>query len=684
MEDDVARYRETLLGEINADAVAGGDYASTRFLDRACQVLEEGEEFTEYNICRAQGRSRQGGLVQVDGYSFSPGDGVLNLIVCGFSGAAEPEPLLTDDVRRLVEGGFRFVEGSIHDSLANQWDESHPAHALSREVFSFATSGEMTKACIYVISDRPLGASVKRMGELHLGTTSVEVHCWDIARLARMEASAKGREEIEIDFQAEYGRGIPALKAGLGGEDRYDSYMCIMPGAVLASLYDRFGGRILEQNVRAFLGDTRKVNKGIRETLRTEPGMFFAFNNGLTVTVSDLTLDRHADGHTEVTSARDLQIVNGGQTTASLYWAWKAGADLSQVRVQMKLSRLPEEGFEEAVHNIARFANAQNAVTASDLFAGHPYFKRMEKISRQAMAPPAKVGEVNSYWYFERTTGSYKVELRRKTGLAAKTWQMLNPKRQVLSKTDVARYEVTFEALPHLVSSGAQKNIAAFGKIVTSSWSADPEVFDVVYFQRLIGRAILTRAVDAAIPAQSWYPGSIVRPLSSYTLALMSSRMRAMGRQPDYDAIWRAQKAPAGFILEAMRVAEAVLPLLMEIPEEQVRNRLVTEWVKREACWVRVEASGISLGDTFTALLVPAEKIAARPRRSEWRFRAGQLWKDGAWKRLRDWNQKESVLTEGEAELVGWAAVTSSFSPNAFRLTKLKEAWERAVESGFV
>src|SRR5690606_6036925 len=103
---------------------------------------------------------------------------------------------------------------------------------------------------------------------------------------------------------------------------------------------------------------------------------------------------------------------NGGQTTASLYWARKAGIDLSQVRLQMKLSRLPEEGFEDAVHNIARFANAQNAVSASDLFAGHPYFKRLEGISRQTLAPPSKPGDTPSYWYFERTTGSYKVELK--------------------------------------------------------------------------------------------------------------------------------------------------------------------------------------------------------------------------------------------------------------------------------
>lgn len=514
MDEDVASYRETLLSEIQADALAGGDYVSTRFLDRACEVLEAGEEFIEYHICRGQDQTRKGGLIQVDAYSFSPSDGILSLIVCEFSGDPEPSPLLTEDVRRLVQGGYRFLEGSVYESTADQWDESHPVHALSKEIFTFATSGEMSKACIYVVTDRPLGTSIGKMPELSLGTQNVEIHFWDIARLARVEASTRGREEIEIDFLNEYQTGIPALPAGLGSESRYDSYMCIMPGAILSGLYDRFGGRILEQNVRAFLGDNRKVNKGIRETLRNEPGMFFAFNNGLTATVSDLETRQHEDGHIEIVKAKGLQIVNGGQTTASLYWATKAKVDVSRVYVQMKLSRLPEAGFEDAVHNIARYANAQNAVSASDLFAGHPYFKRLEALSRQTMAPPTKAGEINTYWYFERTTGSYKVEFKRKSGLAAKTWKMLNPQGQVIKKTDVSRYEVTFEGLPHSVCSGAQKNIAAFGKIVSQLWDSDPTIFDVAYFQRLVGRALIIRDVDKLVPAQSWYPGSIVRPES--------------------------------------------------------------------------------------------------------------------------------------------------------------------------
>lgn len=681
MEEEISRYREGLLNEIRADAQAGGDYERTRFIDRACDVLESGEEFTEYALCRAHGQTRRGGHVQVDAYNFSREDGVLNLVVADYSGIESPSPLMTEEVKRLVQGAYRFIEGSAHDDLSNCWDESHPAHALSKEVFSFA-SEEMTKAKIYLVSDRALGPQLGKLPEMALGSQKVEIQLWDVARLGRAEMSTSGREEIQIDFAGEYGKGIPALPAGLGGDSRYQSYMCIMPGDVLAGLYDRFGGRILEQNVRAFLGEGRKVNKGIRETLRNEPGMFFAFNNGLTATVSDLTLERAEEGHQVITQVTDFQVVNGGQTTASLYWARKANFDLSKVFVQMKLSRLQEDGFEEAVHDIARYANAQNAVSASDLFAGHPYFKRLETLSRQTLAPSVRAGEVGGYWYFERTQGSYKVELKRKSGMAAKAWQLINPKKQVLTKTDVARYEVTWECLPHSVCAGRQKNIAAFGKMITSAWSSGPEAFDADYFKRIVAKAILTKAIDAQIPAQKWYPGSILRQLATYTLSLMSDRMSQKGLQPDFDAVWRTQTAPPLFVAEAMRIAKAILPLLDEIPEEQVRNRLVTEWAKREACWTRIQESDISLSSELMATLVRQSRQTTT--RASWSDRAAQLWKTGAWRKLHEWNVSADILTPDERDLVERAAIASNFGFRGFRLTKLQEAWKRAVDHGFV
>ncbi|OHE83059.1 MAG: hypothetical protein A2579_02905 [Lysobacterales bacterium RIFOXYD1_FULL_69_11] len=682
MDEETFRYREALLGELHAEQLAEGDYLRTRFIDRACSILESAEELTEYHLCRAHTKTARGGLVQVDAYSFSPSDGVVNLIVANWSGAENPDPVLTDEARRLVDGAYRFLEGSVHDRLADRWDESSDAHSFSRELFTFATGGDIAKVCIYLVSDRPLGAQTSKSFDLQLGTTAVDVQLWDITRLARVEASTRGREEIRIDFPADFGRGIPALAAGSDAHGRYTSYMCVIPGRVLAGLYDTFGGRILEQNVRAFLGEGRKVNKGIRETLRTEPEMFFAFNNGLTATASDIELARKEDGGFEIVGATGLQIVNGGQTTASLFWAHKAGVDLAKVRVQMKLSRLAEEGFDDAVHNIARYANAQNAVSASDLFAGHPYFKRLETLSRETLAPQSPTTGVNGYWYFERTTGGYRVEQRRRSGPALKVWQTLNPKSQLLSKTDVARYEMTFAGQPHQVSAGAQKNITAFGKLIRENWEKDPEYFNAAYFKRLVGRAILTRAVDGLIPKQSWYAGSILRPLSTYTLSLMSHRMGELHLEPDYEAIWRAQKAPTTFLDEVMRLAEIVQPLLQEIPEEQVRNRLITEWVKREGCWARVQSCPAQLDVTFAQTLVPVA-ASGKNRETPWPVRAQQLWRDGKWKRLSEWNSSQQVLTPDESDLVRWASVAGSFAPKGFRLTKLREAYARALDHGF-
>lgn len=679
MDEETRQYRQGVLTEIRVGAIAGAGYERSRYIDHACQVLESAEEITEYGLCRAHATWKNNSLVQVDAYSFSEGEGVLNLIVCDYSGDSDPEPLSTEDVRKQLQASFRFLEGSVQDRVADCWDESHEAHKLADAVFRFADG--MNKARLYLVTDRELSPQLGKLPDLRLRGSKIEIHLWDIARQARAELSTKGREAIVIDFGEEYERGIPVLPT-LTGEGAYRSYLCIMPGAVLADLYDRFGGRILEQNVRAFLGEGRKVNKGIRETLHHNPAMFFAFNNGLTATASTLTLDRTAEGDQVVTSVADFQVVNGGQTTASLFWAKKAGYDLSKVAVQMKLSQLPEEGFEELVHEIARCANAQNAVSASDLFAGHPYFKRLETLSRELLAPPSAAGETNTYWYFERTQGSYNVDLRRKRGLAAKTFELLHPKKQRLTKTDVARYEVTWQSAPHSVCAGAQKNTSAFASIISEDWKRNPELFDANYFKNLVARAILVKALDAAIPAQAWYPGSVLRQLTTYTISLIASRMHEKGLDIDYDAIWKRQKPTAAFVSEATRVAAQVLPLLQDIPAEQVRNRLVTEWAKREACWTRIQESSIRLSVDFISTLRPGRTI--RRQRERWDQKAPELHRAGQFRRLHEWNKETRVLSQGESELVERAAIATTFSFRGFRLAKLKEAWVHAVASGFV
>ena len=179
---------------------------------------------------------------------------------------------------------------------------------------------------------------------------------WDLGRLYRYASSGFEREEIVVDLEREFGGALPVLPAHLN-DAGYESYLVVVPGSQLASIYDRWGARLLEQNVRVFLQARGSVNKGIRNTIENDPEMFFAYNNGITATAEGLETRKDGDGLV-VTSLRNLQIVNGGQTTASIFAASrKKDVDLSQVFVQMKLSIVEPERAMDVVPKISEYPN---------------------------------------------------------------------------------------------------------------------------------------------------------------------------------------------------------------------------------------------------------------------------------------------------------------------------------------
>jgi hypothetical protein len=155
----------------------------------------------------------------------------------------------------------------------------------------------------------------------------------------------------------------------------YDCYLAIIPGEVLAKLYKEYSNELLESNVRAFLGQAGTFNKGIRDTIRTKPQMFLPYNNGITATAERVET-QIIDNQLVITKLNDFQIVNGGQTTASLFHTQRKfkDADLSKIYVQMKLTVIKDKEQKNIeVPNISRFANSQNKVTELDLSSNNPY-----------------------------------------------------------------------------------------------------------------------------------------------------------------------------------------------------------------------------------------------------------------------------------------------------------------------
>ena len=197
-----------------------------------------------------------------------------------------------------------------------------------------------------------------------------------------------------------------------------------------------------------------KSIKGIRNTIQNEPEMFFAYNNGLTTTAESVETDTARE---RIRSVTNFQIVNGGQTTASIFTATKKDkAALSKVYVQVKLTVIPPERAEVVVPRISEYANTQNKVSAADFFSNHPFHLRIEELSRRIWAPSPVGGLRETHWFYERARGQYANAQANLTPAKLREFLAKNPRPQMFTKTDLAKFEYSMSMRPHIVSSPAQ------------------------------------------------------------------------------------------------------------------------------------------------------------------------------------------------------------------------------------
>jgi hypothetical protein len=525
---DVADFRQGLISAGEGDGTI--EYRRTVFVEKACDILRRNEVIEEVVSCEWQGkagpRSRN---VAVSAATLNDADSSATIVLAHFDGDPEQAPMLgATEVTRLLKTATAFVDLALTGALKDVVTADSPVADLVGELYS--RRGVLEKARIFLVTDARLSDRVREMEPENVGNVNCELHIWDVSRLHELDAS--GHEPLEIDLVKEFGSGIPCLPAHLG-TDEYVSYLCVVPGALIADLYARYGARLLETNVRGFLSERGKVNRGLRATIQNRPAMFFAFNNGLTATASRVRVEE-ARGEKHVVHLSDLQIVNGGQTTASLFWARKKHrASLEGVFVQMKLSVVPDEHREhldQIVADIAKLANSQNKVSDADLFSNHPFHRELEKISRRTGISAEGGGQYQTYWFYERARAQYANQRAALSAAEAKMFDRKYPKSQCIDKTDVAKYLNAWEGLPHVVSSGAQKSFKQFAEKITVRWEKNPDQFNEVYFKRAIGLTIIYKTLEKLVQMQDWYDAHRA-PLVAYTVAVLSNTIAGRGKR---------------------------------------------------------------------------------------------------------------------------------------------------------
>lgn len=676
-------FRDEWIATVREAARDDGDTDTAAFVEDAGRRLTEAQELTDFQRCQFSRPLPGGAAMQVDGYAFDDADGSLALVIADFAGAEDVPSIGSDEAQSRFDMVERFVAAALAGELTSAGNPfGDPGIGLAADIVRMHAG--IARLRLYLVTDSLSEFGNEAVGGPALAGIPIERHAWDVARFHRAWMSDSGRDDLEVDLRNSAGSGIPALHAGSIDGD-YEGYLCTISGAVLAAIYERHGSRLLEGNVRSFLSTKGKINAAIQQTIADKPEMFFAYNNGIAATAEAVEFDPDSGS---LVSAVNLQIVNGGQTTASLAAGARSGLDLSKVLVQMKLSVLSPTRASELIPLIARFANSQNKVNESDFFANHPYHLRLEQLSNRCVAPAPDGGE-GTRWYYERSRGQYVNEQKNLGKEGKKLFLDRNPKSQLLTKLDVAKLENTWKGLPHKVSCGAQKNFVFFAGWLAKRWNENDSVFDEQYFRGLVAMAILFRRTEQIVTDQPWYQGAYRANIVTYTLAVLQFTVlkKEKGRQLDLGEIWEHQDVSPALRDQIALTARAVLEVLTD-PGRPKAN--VTEWAKQEACWERARDAVVPLSQAVIDELFDPIARKYAPGSNVRQVGYGVFARTavlgiptGQWQKMLDWGTVNALLDDREERVLRSACRIPKFVPSVKECEQIWALRSRLIKDGF-
>ena len=568
---DLSEFLLETQAEVRAQMSNGSPYAEMVFSEVVMQHMAEIGMTFEPVVCHFNGKVGNANL-KLSGYAMSDDADQLDLFVSLYEGVDVLTPVPDADTKTAVEQCIRFLSLCAEGKMAPKLDPSSDVHLLALNIQAIYNDLEQVR--VFVLTDKV--AKAKSFKTREISGKSVRLEVMDIERLFRHWSEGKPRDELVIDFNEVSGSPLPCVYVP-GDLGEYDYALTAIPGEALRFVYERFGARLLEANVRSFLSVKGKgVNAGIQNTLRTAPGHFMAYNNGIVLVADEVRYEKTKDGSMGIAWLKGMQIVNGGQTTASLYFAKKKfpETDLSKVRVPAKIivMRVQDPAREEAlVSDISRFANSQNAVRQSDLSANKPFHVEVEKLSLQVYCPDG-IGR----WFYERAAGSYNTLLSREGTTPAKLKVLKDaiPPSRKITKTDLAKYINAWDMKPDVVSLGSQKNFDRFMATLSGNEDGEAPMPSVQEYKAMIAKTKIFRDTQKLVrPMFQAFQANV----AAYVVSVLAYKL---GDKIDLDRIWIRQGLSPELLAQIAIWAKEV----NEVLHRTAAGRMVSEWAKKSEC----------------------------------------------------------------------------------------------------
>jgi len=576
---ELEQYVHEVFHEVNSMAYSDEDGASKedKFTEFIMENLAEAEETEGIRLCPFTKENRFENIeFKINGYAIEDGFESVDLFITHYVDTNEIYSLRKPEFDGLLKWSTKFLNAALKGHL----DEIEPA----TEAFGLASiikkyRNDFIRVNIFILSngnipfDAP-NTTIKGFDEL-----LININIWDLERLHRLSQSKYNREPIEIDFKQTLGVTLPCLVMP-SENDLYECFLAIVPGSTLAALYKNYGTRLLESNVRAFLQQTGKVNIGIRNTIKDEPHMFLPYNNGLATTAMDVKTEVE-NGQISITGVKDFQIVNGGQTTASLFHTLKKHkADLSEVFVQMKLTVIKdEEKKNEIVPFISRYANSQNKVSELDLTSNNAFLIKLEELSRTTYAIDPEDRNKQTIWFFERVKGQYRESLNKEPTLGKqKAFKLKFPTSQKILKSDVAKFINIYKRIPYHVSKGAQKNYNFYLREAEKEFKKKKPTS--VMWEDIVANGLLFKATDKLFGRKNQDPIGDTN-IKSHTVAYALSLLHELtSGKIDLGTIWNKQLIDSQLEVELKKGLIYVYQFFTSL-----NVMLISEAAKAEKTW---------------------------------------------------------------------------------------------------
>ncbi len=605
----IDEFREEFINNINAEALEENKHPVEVFIEQMKDILiNDYSLISDLENCYFEFNNGTKQNMHIDAAYLEIATNVLDLVIADFN-PGEITNINNEFINNKSNLMLHYFD-NVLKGYFNGAELSNPATQLAINIKKNLSS--INKLHLIIISTNKMSKFVKttelpdhKIGNLCL---KVDLDVIGIENVYNTKLPTFKKEPIEIitkDFNCE---GIQCIKADIGTEE-YQAYLAIVPGRFLCDIYKKFGPRLLESNVRSFLNNRGAVNKGIRGTILNEREKFFTYNNGISTVAKSIETEYKANKGLYITKFTDFQIINGGQTTASLASAdIKDKAPLDNIFVQMKLTILNEEDA-ELTHNISKYANSQNKVTAADLNSNHPFYIRIEDFSRKIYAPMINNQTYQTLWFFERARGQYDQPKMSKTKAERATYEKINPKSQKFTKTDLAKYLNASYMKPFDVSWGAEVNLTKFQVELEKQWDKDKNIYNEMFYKELIAKAILFKTIEKEISLQEWYIQNKAyrAQLVPYTFAkLVYEAQKNNNCELNYKTIWDKQSVPEYLIQEVDKISKLAFDVFYD-ENRQYSN--IGEYCKRKDCWEALKDKPYTLSnDTIESLVTKEEK----------------------------------------------------------------------------